>query len=324
MKKIYIFICLAALCMPICAQEIDSIAEEDIELDFDSVVPRNYSTQNLQFELRGDTLFITGGSVELPSQLTITTEDASFPYKQAYAQIIQSEDIPADSLYKHIWCDTKINAYGTPIDSIGDSIRIDCSQGVAPFKNYITSKFGPRRYRYHYGVDIKLFVGDSVRSAFSGLVRIVNYDPKGYGYYVVIRHHNGLETIYGHLSRPLVDENEIVNAGDVIGLGGNTGRSTGSHLHFETRYLGNAFNPEQIFNFEQGTCKSEYLITQKGTYHHNAEVKALSQAQYYKVKKGDNLSIIAKRYGTSVSAICRLNGIKNSDLIREGQRLRVR
>ena len=77
----------------------------------------------------------------------------------------------------------------------------------------------------------------------------MKYERRGYGKYVVIRHDNGLETVYGHLSKQLVEENQLVKAGEVIGLGGNTGRSTGSHLHFETRFLGIAINPIYMFDF---------------------------------------------------------------------------
>ena len=101
----------------------------------------------------------------------------------------------------------------------------------------------------HNGLDIKVYIGDTIRAAFSGRVRIVRYERSGYGKYVVIRHDNGLETIYGHLSKQLVKEDQFVKAGEVIGLGGNTGRSTGSHLHFETRLLGQVINPEFLFDF---------------------------------------------------------------------------
>ena len=104
----------------------------------------------------------------------------------------------------------------------------------------VTSHYGYRRSfrRQHYGTDIKVFVGDTIRAAFSGKVRVVAFERAGYGNYVIIRHANGLETVYDHMSRHLCKPNQIVRAGDVIGLGGNTGRSTGSHLHFETRFLG--------------------------------------------------------------------------------------
>ncbi|MBF0976287.1 MAG: M23 family metallopeptidase, partial [Bacteroidetes bacterium] len=102
-----------------------------------------------------------------------------------------------------------------------------------------------RRRRYHYGTDIGLKVGDSIVSVFDGTVRIVSYDAHGYGNYIVVRHNNGLESLYAHLSQTIAVENQKVKAGELIGLGGNTGRSTGPHLHFEFRFLGNPFNTKK-------------------------------------------------------------------------------
>jgi murein DD-endopeptidase MepM/ murein hydrolase activator NlpD len=123
----------------------------------------------------------------------------------------------------------------------------------------------------------------------------------------------------------LVEENLRIYSGEPIGLGGNTGRSTGSHLHFETRYLGNAINPELLFDFENHTIKEEeYLITKKNTFYHQKELKEMAAAKYHTVRSGDTLGALARRYGTSVSTLCRLNGIKSTSIIRIGQRLRVR
>lgn len=235
------------------------------------------------------------------------------------------ENHPAGDIYNNIWTSTKLNPYKMPIDSLPDSIRIDLSQFKVPVKGHITSKFGPRRYRYHYGTDIKLFTGDSVVSSFSGKVRITDYDRHGYGNYVVIRHDNGLETVYAHLSKVLVELDQRVEAGETIGLGGNTGRSTGSHLHYEIRFLGNAMNPEKIIDFEQGSpFMHEYLITKNESFYYQKAVKAMAAAKYYKIKSGDNLGRIAARNGTSVRALCRLNGISPKKILRIGQRIRVR
>ena len=223
---------------------------------------------------------------------------------------------------------TRVNPYQTPIDSLKDSIPVSLKGFTYPLKavTYTTSKFGFRKYRFHYGIDLKVQVGDSLHSSWDGQVRIVGWDPRGYGYYVLIRHDNGLETIYGHLSRPLVEENERIYAGEVLGLGGNTGRSTGSHLHYEIRYLGNAINPETLVDFERGTLRvpEDYIITKKGTFKHNEEIKQLKQAQYHKIRQGDTLSGIAKRYHTSVKALCKLNNIKETKILQIGQKLRVR
>jgi len=235
------------------------------------------------------------------------------------------EDHPADDIYGQIWTSVKLNPYLTPIDSLKDSIKISCADFYLPTPGYITSKFGARRYRYHYGTDLKLQTGDSVRAAFDGKIRIIDYEKLGYGHYIVVRHNNGLETVYAHLSKVLVELNQDVAGGAVIALGGNTGRSTGSHLHFEFRYLGNAINPEKIVNFETGCIRdSVYLLTKRKTFDYLQEVKEMQSAKYYTVRSGDNLGKIAARHGTSVNAICRLNGIKSTKILRIGERLRVR
>ena len=128
----------------------------------------------------------------------------------------------------------------------------------------ITSKFGPRWGRQHKGLDIKVYIGDTIYAAFDGKVRIVKYNAGGWGYYVVLRHPNGLETLYGHLSKQLVKEDEIVRAGQPIGLGGNSGASTGSHLHFETRLLGTAINPALMFDFEAQEVTGDYYVVNSG------------------------------------------------------------
>ena len=137
----------------------------------------------------------------------------------------------------------------------------------------ITSNFGSRWGRQHKGLDIKVYIGDTIRSAFSGKVRIVRYEGGGYGKYIVIRHNNGLETIYGHLSKQLVEENQTVRAGEVIGLGGNTGRSTGSHLHFETRLCGVALNPALMFDFREQDVTGDYYAFNRSTYDNESACK---------------------------------------------------
>lgn len=235
------------------------------------------------------------------------------------------ENHPADDLYRNIWTSESLNPYKYPIDSINDSIRIDCAEFVLPVPGHVTSKFGPRRYRYHYGIDLKAYVGDPVQAAFSGKIRIIDYEKKGYGHYVVIRHNNGLETVYGHLSKVLVEHNQIINAGDTIALAGNTGRSTGPHLHFEFRYMGNPLDPAKIVDFKQGELKeNEYFITRNETFNYHRDVQALKSALYVTVRSGDTLGQIASRNGTSVNSLCQLNKISSKSIIRPGQKLRVR
>ena len=283
--------------------------------------------EGLQLEIRNDTLFVTCNADELPRHVIVQAQDRANIYKRILNDLTDDlmEDHPADDIYNSIWTSEKVNPYQLPVDSIQDSIFIDCSGFVMPAKGYITSKFGPRKYRYHYGTDIKVQVGDTVCASWDGQVRIVRYDERGYGNFVVIRHPNGLETVYAHMSRVLVDENEHIKAGEVIGLGGNTGRSTGPHLHYEIRYLGNAINSELLVDYQNFCMKDTvYTITKRSTFYHQQQIKEMQQAKYITVKAGDNLSVLARRYGTTVSALCRLNGIKETSILQIGQRLRVR
>ena len=233
---------------------------------------------------------------------------------------------PAYSLYPD-WNNERVHAYGKTV-VIPDSFRIDMTGFCMPTSNTkITSKFGPRRRRMHNGLDVKVYIGDTIRAAFSGKVRMVKYERRGYGQYVVIRHENGLETVYGHLSKQLVKEDQYVEAGEVIGLGGNTGRSTGSHLHFETRFLGQAINPALIFDFEKQDIVADSYLFQKGRnrYRNNRNAGTITSdgdIQYYKVRKGDSLARISKKTGTSIDALCKLNRITRRTTLRIGQVLR--
>lgn len=218
---------------------------------------------------------------------------------------------PATYLYPN-WSNTTLFSYDAEMpDSIVVSMKGWC---MPTDSTRITDTYGyrPRRGRVHQGLDVKVLTGDTIRAAFDGKVRVATYERKGYGHYLVIRHPNGLETVYGHLSKKLVAENEIVHAGDPIGLGGNTGRSTGSHLHFETRLLGQAINPALLFDFPHQTVKTDMYVYQKNT-----------REIYYKVRKGDTLIGIAQKNETSVATICKLNGITRNATIKIGQTLRV-
>ena len=168
----------------------------------------------------------------------------------------------ANGLYSD-WNNDKAHASGV----LPDTFRIDLRGFHMPTPSRkITSNFGPRWGRQHKGLDIKVYIGDTIRSAFAGKVRVVRTDPRGYGKFIVIRHNNGLETVYGHLSKQLVRENQTVHAGDIIGLGGNTGRSTGSHLHFETRLCGVALNPAIMFDFYHQDVTGDFYVYTKRNY----------------------------------------------------------
>ena len=221
-------------------------------------------------------------------------------------------------------------------EDVPESYRIDLRgfHMPTPSRN-VTSRFGYRAAfkRVHKGLDIKVCTGDTIVAAFDGKVRVVRYDAGGYGNYIVIRHNNGLETIYGHLSKQLVAGNEMVKAGDPIGLGGNTGRWFGSHLHFETRLAGEAINPELLFNFPAQDVTGDFY-----TFHKNdagnastllasrnvsAEDKiAMTATHFYKVKRGETLSTIADKLGIAEDKLAKTNRMTNSTKLRTGQILR--
>lgn len=239
--------------------------------------------------------------------------------------------------------------------TVPDNFKIDLRDFVMPIHHrVVTSNFGyrPRFRRMHKGIDIKAYTGDTVRAAFSGKVRVVKYEGGGYGNYVVIRHHNGLETIYGHLSKHLTSVNHEVRAGEPIGLAGNTGRSFGSHLHFETRIMGEAIDPALIFDFKAGDVRGDYYVFNKAKNRRYVASKSESNkpststtneekrspaketpaptqvastpvgTRYYKVKKGESLMSIAGRLGLSVEELCEINHLKNAAKIRPDQILK--
>lgn len=257
-------------------------------------------------------------------------------------RVLAADEIPAEDLYSGIWNNRYVNAYRS-IENIPDTFTVNLANFTMPTMGYITSNFGPRRRRMHYGIDLKVQTGDTIYAAFDGKVRVKQYERRGYGYYLALRHPNGLETVYGHLSKFLVDEDDVVKSGDPIALGGNTGRSTGSHLHFEIRLLGNPINPIKIVDFENKVChKDTYVVTadsysrsSKGvnvntlasaSTRSKANVKnkyASGNVNYHRIKSGDTLGAIARKYGTTVGKICSLNSITAKTTLRLGKSLRV-
>lgn len=255
-------------------------------------------------------------------------------------------DIPADDLYGGIWDNRYVNMYSS-LKNAPDTFIVDLDNFTMPAAGHMTSNFGRRgSRRYHYGIDIKAQTGDTIYAAFDGKIRVKSYESRGYGYYLVIRHVNGLETVYGHLSKFIVDENDFVKSGQPIGLAGNTGRSYGSHLHFETRFLGKPINPNFIIDFPSKTVhKDEYLVTNSSYNKTNNSSKAViktsadsnnyirqetepnkfvsGEVQYHRIQKGDTLGAISKRYGTSVSKLCTLNNITSRTVLRIGKSIRV-
>lgn len=274
-------------------------------------------------------------------------------------------DIMAKSVFTENWSTDRPNPYGTKLTDLPEKVSIwvvdDLDAYRCPDQKKVYSPFGYRHRRRHQGVDIPLKTGDPVYAAFSGRVRMSKYYA-GYGNLVVLRHENGLETFYGHLSKRNVNVGDWVDAGQQIGLGGSTGRSTGAHLHFETRYQGYAFDPQWLIDFESGTLRHRLFVLQKKYLDANskyvpssddeeieiylgderdyavadslaavkkaAEEKAAKEAaaaRYYKVRSGDTLSSIARKNGTNVTALCRLNsGLTTRTILKIGRSIRVK
>lgn len=209
-------------------------------------------------------------------------------------------------------------------DSILIILKDEKNLFSSPKEGPINSDFGWRRRRFHYGIDIDLNIGDTVKSTFDGIVRVSKW-VSGYGNVIIVRHFNGLETLYGHLTCSKVLPNQEVKAGELIGLGGSTGRSTGPHLHYEIRYKGSPLNPNQLINFKTAALVKDSIYLSKKSFKYISDIKkAATTTKYYKVKPGDSLSKIAVKNGTSVSNLCRLNGIKQTSTLAVGRTLRVK
>ncbi|MCD8167363.1 MAG: peptidoglycan DD-metalloendopeptidase family protein [Bacteroides sp.] len=261
---------------------------------------------------------------QAPIDKKVKSVDSLALQKQIKAE---QAEYPAYSLYPE-WGNKSVSLAGQKLN-IPESYKIDLTGFSMPTTNTrVTSPFGPRWRRMHNGIDIKVQIGDTIYAAFDGRIRIVSFERRGYGNYVVIRHDNGLETIYGHLSKHLVKENEYIQSGQPIGLGGNTGRSTGSHLHFETRFIGVAINPAFMFDFpNQDIVADYYTYRRSGGKSTSVSSGTMASAQggtirYHKVQKGDTLSKIAKQRGTTIDKLCQLNRISKTTVLRVGQVLR--
>lgn len=252
------------------------------------------------------------------------------------------EDLePEIDIYTEGWNSKRVNPFQEK--DVPNQQVIDVTGYHMPVKNIrITSNYGYRAKfgRMHKGIDMGIKMRDTIYAAFDGKVRLTNYEAKGYGNYVILRHPNGLETIYGHLTKALVKPEQTVRAGQPIALGGNTGRSTGPHLHFETRYMGYAINPSAIFDFANRTTHTDTYTFSKKTYtqprnyapSRNALAKTDGNSYHaasgtqstYTVKRGDTLSSIARSYGMSATTLRRLNKLSHADKIQAGQVLKLK
>lgn len=325
------------------AQRADTLAQA---ADSAAAVPAEFVTKTGEF-LQGqgipvDTLDIGDGRLRI-----VLKDDHTWYYIKNF------DIIGADELFRNHWTVNTLNPYTEVSLSelpLRNSICLvdSASSFVCPYPTKVFSKFGYRHGRRHQGVDLPLAKGTPVKAAFDGRVRASTY-TKGYGNIVILRHENGLETYYGHLSKREVQPGDWVRAGDVIGLGGSTGRSTGPHLHFETRYQGYAFDPQWLIDFETGRLRSNVFVLRRSYLDpdsryvpssideeddvYASDEKILEEEmriaaekaamRYHTVVSGDTLSAIARKYGKSLNAVRALNPGINPGKLRIGQKIRV-
>ena len=311
------------------------------------------SVAALQLRLRPtkiESIFDTNGLTVIDTLATDNDAVQVILYSNNSWKYVRNREIAKDStIFEKYWDTTTLFPY-REVDMSGmpKSVVIDLVDSLTcyhcPYQGTVHphGKYGPRRRRQHQGVDLPLKTGDPVYATFCGRVRISQYNKGGYGNLVIIRHDNGLETYYGHLSERMVEPGQWVEAGQIIGLGGSTGRSTGPHLHFETRYYGQSFDPERLIDFKRGILNREVFLLKRSflSIYSNAgqdfddeeanerqdkqEAAERAAMRYHKIRSGDTLGHLAVKYGTTVKKICALNGIKPTTVLRIGRTLRVR
>lgn len=279
---------------------------------------------------------------ELLANQASNKEQIKLVEKSAFIDLIDDIE-PEIDIYTEGWNSKRVNPFNE--SQVPNSMAIDVTGYHMPCVGPVTSNYGYRAKfgRMHKGIDLGIRNNDTIRAAFDGKVRLTNYEAKGYGNYIIVRHPNGLETVYGHLNKALVKPDQVVKAGQAIGLGGSTGRSTGPHLHFETRFMGYAINPSAIFDFNNRTIHTDTYTFSKKTYTQprnfapkgnlaakeqsdktNAYKGADKQVATYTVKKGDTLSSIARSYGLSATTLRKINNLEVADVIKAGQVLKLK
>tara|TARA_B110000902_G_scaffold171771_1_gene195515 strand:- start:779 stop:1618 length:840 start_codon:yes stop_codon:yes gene_type:complete len=241
-----------------------------------------------------------------------------------FDQIKSQMNADTMTIFNENWSSTKLYPYKKIDLSIMEDtliFRFKTSSFYCTPTDHLYSAFGPRRGRQHKGIDTDLNIGDTLRTVFDGKIRYANY-VSGFGNLVIIRHYNGLETYYAHQSKILVEPGDLLSAGDVIGLGGETGNALGPHLHFEIRYMDNAFDPEKVIDLENQCLKVTELQLTKKDFEWK---KQWRERKYHKVKSGNTLGYIAITYNTSVKKILKINkGLKSTSILQIGQKIRVR
>lgn len=316
-------------------KEAELLVPREIRKPVKSMIPGNNPTVH-------DTLDTSDPAIKI-----VLCNDGTWHYSRDLSAMADS------AVFRKAWNENVLNPYNTKLEDLPFRATLcladSTSRFCCPRQVKVFSPFGWRRRRNHTGVDLPLPMRTPVYAAFDGRVRCSMYN-RGYGNIVVIRHASGLETSYAHLAERKVEAGDYVAAGDVIGLGGSTGRSSGPHLHFETRYEGYCFDPQWLIDFETGTLRHGYFIlkrkylTPSSKYYPESEdeeeeiykteeedraeaeriAKEMAAAQYHTIKSGDTLLGLAAKYHTTVNAICKLNGITSTTTLRIGRKLRVR
>ena len=251
------------------------------------------------------------------------------------------DSLPIVDIKAEHWDTNVYNPYKNEVVKFPVQLKFNDSNYTSPItiNKVITSRYGWRHGRAHKGIDIDLVTGDSVVAMFDGIVRFAYYNT-GHGRTVIVRHYNGLETVYAHLSKYAVKVNDTVMQGQLLGKGGTTGNARGSHLHLVVNYKGVSINPEYLFEFtEKNAIRSkEIWVTKQWTrpYAHNSRrqshIRPLitkedaiasleKEKKIYIVKRGDTLSKISLRNNVSIAALCKINAIKKASLLRIGQKL---
>ncbi len=337
------------------AQEVDSLATKPVVdsmvMATDSVKPKADSLSVKCHEPIASVRSL--GEVSPIDTLPTTSEELQIVlFNDNTWRYVRTKPAQRDEkVFTENWNTTVTHVYyGITADNLPESTAIQLIDSLTghhyPYKGYMSSKYGPRRGRSHQGVDLPLKTGDPVYATFDGVVRYSAFSSSGYGNLVIVRHDNGLETYYAHLSERLVEPNDRVVAGQQIGKGGSTGRSSGPHLHFETRYKGQSFDPERLFDFKTGELRnSEILLKRRHFSIHskfeqdfNEEEEVAKQeaaeraaatapkqtAQYHTIVAGDTFGSLARKYNTTSEAIQRLNPGVEPTKIRIGQKICVR
>ena len=260
-------------------------------------------------------------TVETDSGAVILYRNHTWEYLEN-EPVMMSQEEDSTGLFSHSWINDQVFAYmgASKRDSIKDTL-LSLVSNIRTFHLPIIGRIY-RGFSYtHKGMDLSLKKGDTVRAAFDGVVRYAKYNRGGFGNLVILRHYNGLETYYAHLSKIKVMVNQIVKANEVIGLGGSTGRSRSPHLHFEVRYKDVPLDPQRMIDFDNNKLISGiFPITKSVFYPSDYDGKAV----YYKIRSGDTLARIAKKCHTSVKEICAINKLKLNSILRVGRSIRVK